>query len=181
MPRGVIGQARPPDADGRGGQSQRRSSFLSERGFWRERDDVANDDPMMASVPGRYASALFELANDERKLADVELEVGEVQRLLDTSEDLRRMVRSPVISSEDQGRAIAAIAAKAGLSPLMTNFLKLLARNRRLFALAEILRAFRAFVARHRGEVTAESISAMLRAPKPRWRSVHACTPRVRR
>ncbi len=121
---------------------------------------MANDDPMMASVAGRYASALFELANDERKLPEVESDVQNLERLLNESADLVRMVRSPVFSADEQGKAVAAIAARAGLSQLTGNFLKLLARNRRLFTLSDILRAFRAIVARHRGEVTAEVTSA---------------------
>lgn len=122
--------------------------------------DVANDDPIMASVAGRYASALFELANDERKLSDVEADVIRLQRMLDESPDLVRMVRSPVFTSDEQGKAVSAIAARAGLSPLASNFLKLLARNRRLFALTDIVNAFRDILARHRGEVTAEVASA---------------------
>ncbi len=136
------------------------AGFPAKRGIWRERADVANDDPIMASVAGRYASALFDLANDERKLAEVEDEMGRVQRMLETSPDLVRMVRSPVFSAEEQGKAITAIAAKASLAPLTSNFLKLLARNRRLFALGDIIAAFRGIVARHRGEVTADVTSA---------------------
>lgn len=121
---------------------------------------MANDDPIMASVAGRYASALFELANDERHLAEVEADVVNLQRMLDDSPDLVRMVRSPVISADEQGKAIGALAGRTGLTPLSTNFLKLLARNRRLFALPDMLKAFRGIVARHRGEVTAEVTSA---------------------
>ena len=121
---------------------------------------MANDDPMMASVAGRYASALFDLASDEKQLAGVEQDVEQVQRLLDESPDLLRMVRSPVFSADEQGQAIAAIAAKAGIGPLTANFLKLLARNRRLFVLVEIIKNFRAIAARHRGETEAEVTSA---------------------
>ena len=67
---------------------------------------------------------------------------------------------SPVFSADDQGKAIGAILAKAGLSPLAGNFLKLLARNRRLFAVADTIKAFRAIAARDRGEVVAEVASA---------------------
>jgi F-type H+-transporting ATPase subunit delta len=115
---------------------------------------------MMASVAGRYAAALFEIAKDERQLPQVEADVKAFQRLLDESEDLRRLVRSPVISAEDQARAIGAILAKAGTSPLTTNFLRLIARNRRLFAVADMLKNFRALAARERGEVSADVASA---------------------
>jgi F-type H+-transporting ATPase subunit delta len=121
---------------------------------------VATDDPMMASVAGRYASALFELANEERKLAEVEQDMTLIASLLEASADLRRMVRSPVFTADEQGKAIAAIADRFGISPLSSNFLRLLARNRRLFALADVLKAFRAILARHRGEITADVTSA---------------------
>lgn len=121
---------------------------------------MANEDPISASVAGRYASALFDLANEARNLPQVEQDVKQVQRLLDESEDLRRMVRSPVISSDDQGKAITSIADRSGLSPLCTNFLRLLAKNCRLFVLSDVLKSFRQIVARHRGEITAEVASA---------------------
>jgi F-type H+-transporting ATPase subunit delta len=121
---------------------------------------VATDDPIMASVAGRYASALFELANEDRKLFEVETDVQTLQELLEVSEDLRRLVRSPVFSAGEQAKAIGAVAASVGLSQLTSNFVALLARNRRLFILADILKSFRQLLARHRGEVTAEVASA---------------------
>ncbi|MBS0243631.1 MAG: F0F1 ATP synthase subunit delta [Proteobacteria bacterium] len=121
---------------------------------------MSNDEPIMATVAGRYASALFELAKDERRLDEVEKDIGVLSGLLAESADLTRMVRSPVISSDDQGKAIASLAAKAGFSDLTTNFLRLLARSRRLFALGDIISDFRKIAARHRGEITAEVTSA---------------------
>jgi F-type H+-transporting ATPase subunit delta len=121
---------------------------------------VATDDPMMASVAGRYASALFDLALEAKSLNEVEADLDRLQGLLDGSDDLRRLVRSPVFSADEQVRAIAAVASRAGMSPLTANFVGLLARNRRLFVLADVLKAFRQIVARHRGEVTAEVVSA---------------------
>ena len=121
---------------------------------------VATDDPIMASVAGRYASALFDLANEERKLSVTEGDVELLQKLLDDNADLRRMVTSPVISASEQSAAIGAIASRAGLSPLVINFVGLLARNRRLFIVSDVLKAFRQILARHRGEVTAEVASA---------------------
>ncbi|MFM9940015.1 MAG: F0F1 ATP synthase subunit delta [Hyphomicrobiaceae bacterium] len=121
---------------------------------------MASEDPMMASVAGRYASALFDLASEQKQLAEVEQDVIRLQGLLASSEDLRRMVRSPVISAAEQGQAIGAIAQKSAMSPLGINFLKLLARNRRLFAIDDIAKSFRQFVARHRGEVNADVTSA---------------------
>jgi F-type H+-transporting ATPase subunit delta len=121
---------------------------------------VATDDPMMASMAGRYAAALFELARDQRQLVDVERDLAAFQRMLDDSEDLRRLVRSPVISSDEQMKALTALMGKAGIGGLTANFIKLIARNRRLFAAADIMKSFRALVARERGEVSADVASA---------------------
>ena len=115
---------------------------------------------MMASMAGRYAAAVFDLAKEERQLPQVEADLRAFQALLDESADLRRLVRSPVISAEDQARALGAILAKAGVSGLTANFFKLIARNRRLFAVADMMREFRGLLARERGEVSADVASA---------------------
>jgi F-type H+-transporting ATPase subunit delta len=121
---------------------------------------VATVDTSTGGVAGRYASALFELAEEANQVRQVEKDLVALQALLDGSADLKRMVRSPVFSGDEQGRSIAAIAGKAGYTPLVVNFLKVLARNRRLFALAGMIRAFLSLAARQRGEVTAEVASA---------------------
>ena len=111
----------------------------------------------VSGVAERYASALFDLAREQSDLQAVEAQLAAVSSLLDDSEDLRRLVGSPVFSAEDQERAIGAIADRAGIKGLVGNFLRLVAR---LFALAGIIKAFRAMAARHRGEITAEVTSA---------------------
>lgn len=121
---------------------------------------MATDDTITGGVAGRYASALFELAEEANQVRQVERDLAALQGMLDASADLKRMVRSPVFSSEEQGRAIAAVAEKADLAPLVVNFLKVLARNRRLFALRDMIRTFLALAARQRGEVNAEVASA---------------------
>ena len=121
---------------------------------------MATDDTITGGVAGRYASALFELAEEANQVRQVEKDLAALQGMLDRSPDMKRMVRSPVFSSGEQGRAIAAIAEKAGIAPLVVNFLKVLARNRRLFALNEMIRTFLALAARQRGEVNAEVASA---------------------
>lgn len=121
---------------------------------------MATVDTSTGGVAGRYASALFELAEEANQVRQVEKDLVALQALLDGSADLKRMVRSPVFSGDEQGRSIAAIAGKAGYTPLVVNFLKVLARNRRLFALAGMIRAFLTLAARQRGEVTAEVASA---------------------
>jgi F-type H+-transporting ATPase subunit delta len=121
---------------------------------------VATDDPIMASVAGRYASALFELAEEQSKVADVEKDLGAFIRLYEESADLQRLVRSPVFSSDDQVAAIKAVLERAGIGGLAANFLKLAASNRRLFAVPDMIKAYRSMCARARGEVEAEVASA---------------------
>ncbi len=121
---------------------------------------MATDEPLLASVAGRYASALFELATEQGKAADVEADLEKVQSLCDESTDLVRMMRSPVIPAEEQSKALTAILAKAGVGPLATNFFKLIAANRRLFAAGDMVKAYRALAAKARGQVTAEVTTA---------------------
>ena len=121
---------------------------------------MSTDEPMMASMAGRYAAALFEIAKDEKQFAQVESDVKTFQGMLDASEDLRRLVRSPVISAENQATALTALLQKAQISGLTANFLRVIARNRRLFAVADMLKNFRALLARERGEVSADVASA---------------------
>ncbi len=111
-------------------------------------------------MAGRYARALFELALESKKLKNVEGDLAKFKALLEGSADLERLVRSPVFSAADQQNALAAIAKKAKISGLTSNFLGLIAKNRRLFAVQDMIRAFTALTARHRGEVSAEVASA---------------------
>jgi len=111
-------------------------------------------------IAARYAKALFDLADEQKALDPVAEDLRTVQQLVSESDDLRRMVRSPVISRGDQGKAIAAILDKAGTSELTGKFIGYLASQRRLFALGAITKAFLAELAKRRGEVTAEVISA---------------------
>ena len=121
---------------------------------------MATDSSMTTGVAERYASALFDLAKDQGQQVQVEQDLTRFQALLDESPDLTRMVLSPAFSSGEQGKAIAAITAKAGIGGLTGNFLKLLARNRRLFAVSGMIKNYRIIAARARGEVAAEVASA---------------------
>ena len=118
-------------------------------------------DTIVEGMAGRYAAALFDLAKDDKQIPQVEADLVKFQGLLDMSEDLRRMVRSPVISSHEQGKAMTAVLDKAGIGGLVANFLKLIAGNRRLYAAPEIIKGYRALAAKGRGEVTAEVTSAV--------------------
>ena len=116
---------------------------------------------MMAGVAGRYASALLETASEQGQLAAIEADIDTLQGALAESDDLGRMVRSPVFSADDQSKALDALLGRMGVNPLTLNFFKVLARNRRLFAAEDIIRAFKALAAEARGEVQAEVASAV--------------------
>ena len=128
--------------------------------FLGESDHVASDDPMMASMAGRYAVALFELAKDQKQLEQVERDLGIFQAMIDGSAEMRRLVLSPVISADDQSKALASVLQMEGISGLTANFLNLIARNRRLFAVSDMIKSFRALLSRERGEVNADVASA---------------------
>ena len=121
---------------------------------------MATEEPIMSSVAGRYASALFDLSSEQGQVADVERQLIRFQELVDGSADLKRLVRSPVFSADDQAKAIGAVLDKAGIGGLGGNFLRLAAKNRRLFAVEDMIKGFRALAARARGEVQAEVTSA---------------------
>jgi len=116
---------------------------------------------MMAGVAGRYASALFELANEQNQLDEVDRDLGTFQGLLNQSEDLGRLVKSPAFAAEEQERALGAVMDWAAIGATTGNFLKVVTRNRRLFAAEDMITTFRALLARHRGEVAAEVKSAV--------------------
>jgi F-type H+-transporting ATPase subunit delta len=111
-------------------------------------------------LAGRYATALFELAEEEKQLDRVAQDLAELTHMIDASPDLKRLLRSPVIARDDQGRAMAEILEKAGTSDLVRNFVGVVARNRRLFALASMIAAYRSLLAARRGEASAEVVSA---------------------
>jgi F-type H+-transporting ATPase subunit delta len=111
-------------------------------------------------VPGRYANALFELASEQKSVDTVASQLNDFQAAIDASDDLKRLVRSPVFKGEDQQAAVAAIAAKAGIDGVALNFLKLVARNRRLAALPQMIGVYHALVAAAKGEAQAEVTSA---------------------
>jgi F-type H+-transporting ATPase subunit delta len=116
---------------------------------------------MSASVAGRYASALYDLATEMNQVKPVEQDLARVQAMLDESADLKRMVLSPVFTAEEQTNALSAVLGKAEIGPLTTNFLKLIAKNRRLFAASDMIRDYRSLAARGRGEAQAEVASAV--------------------
>ncbi|WP_027580827.1 F0F1 ATP synthase subunit delta [Bradyrhizobium sp. Ai1a-2] len=117
---------------------------------------MAAEDPSVSGVAGRYATALFELARDEKSVDAVKSDLDRFDVLLNESADLKRLVRSPVFSADAQLRAVSAVLDKAGISGTTAKFLKVLTANRRLFAVADVIRAYNALVAKFKGEATAE-------------------------
>jgi F-type H+-transporting ATPase subunit delta len=117
---------------------------------------VAAEDSSVSGVSGRYATALFELARDEKSVDAVKADLDKFNTMLDESADLKRLVRSPVFGAEVQQKALAAVLDSAGITGIAANVLKVLTANRRLFAVADVIRAFNTLVAKFKGEVMAD-------------------------
>ncbi|MCA1437839.1 F0F1 ATP synthase subunit delta [Bradyrhizobium sp. BRP20] len=117
---------------------------------------MAAEDTSVSGVSGRYATALFELARDQKVVDEVKADLDKFDALLNESADLKRLVRSPVFAADAQSKALSAVLDKVGIAGITANFLKVLTANRRLFAVADVSRAYRALVARFKGETTAD-------------------------
>ncbi len=115
---------------------------------------------IQASLAGRYAIALFELARDQGELETVAAGLAALRQALAESEDFRALTTSPLVGRDLAMRTIAAAAEAMKLDPITTSFLGVLARNRRLSQLGNVIRAFTLLTARHRGEINAEITSA---------------------
>lgn len=115
---------------------------------------------IVSGLSGRYAVALFDLAKEGGDLESVAADLDSIDAMMRDSADLMRLVRSPVISREDQGKAMDAVMAQAEIGATTRRFIGLVARNRRLFSLGAMIGSFRQLLASHRGEVTAEVTSA---------------------
>ena len=126
----------------------------------REATRVENSGGITASLQGRYASALYELASDKKSVTAVEGDLDTLRDALAQAPDLTALIRSPQVGRSDAANAIEAVAGLLGLSELTRNFLGVLAANGRLSALPDIIRAFTTIAAAARGEVTAEVTSA---------------------
>ena len=125
-----------------------------------ERRIVATTDQTVSGVPGRYAGALFELATEEKATEEVGRQLATFGSAIDQSEDLARLVRSPVFSSEDQIAALEGVAGQLGVTGATLNFLKLVAKNRRLPALPEMIKAYATILSASKGEIAGEVTSA---------------------
>lgn len=121
---------------------------------------LAAQNSVLVQIARPYASALFDLAESENQLASVETSLSDISRLIGESEDFARFLRSPVITGDAKAGALDALLAKAKTNALVANFLKLIAKNGRLFALDQIIIGFRELAAKARGEVNADVTSA---------------------
>jgi F-type H+-transporting ATPase subunit delta len=134
------------------------------RGLARAADEdgfpLASETTGVSGLAERYAAALFDLADERRTLDEVASDLRQLRAMVQASPDLLRLIRSPILSRDEQSKGIGALAERAGLSPLVRDFLAVVARNRRLFAVPAMIEAFLAKLAARRGEVTAEVFAA---------------------
>lgn len=121
---------------------------------------MAAESTGISGLAERYAAALFELADERHALDAVAGDMRELRAMLHASGDLMRLVRSPVLSRADQGKAMAVLAEDAKLSKLSADFIAIVARNRRLFAVPAMIDAYLSKLAERRGEITAEIVAA---------------------
>ena len=117
---------------------------------------MAGKDHIISGMAGRYANALFELALEEKAIDAVKSDLDQFDALIAAKPDLNRLVRSPVYGADEQLKALSAILDKVGIGGIAANFLRVITTNRRLFAVRGMIRGFRALVANHRGEVSAD-------------------------
>ena len=115
---------------------------------------------LTAGAAGRYATALFELAQEAGSLEQAEADLTALGAALEESSDLSDLLKNPMYTRTEQGAAMAGVADKMGLSALVKNVIGLMATKRRLFAVPELIRVFQGLMAEHRGEVTAEVTAA---------------------
>ena len=121
---------------------------------------MAASTSLTAGAAGRYATALFELAGENGSRDQAEQDLTALQQALDDSAELDQLIRNPMYTRDQQGKAMGAITEKMGLSPMVRNVVGLMATKRRLFALPEMIAAFQALMADLRGEMSADVTAA---------------------
>lgn len=148
--------ARNLDEDSRG----RPGSNPNVAGRRNKGSTLADESEHVSGVAGRYASALYALADEQRQTAEVAAALATIKSLIGESPDLQRLVRSPVFSSEQQTKALNALLAKAEISGIAANFVRLVAAKRRLFALTDMIGDYNKLYDAARGLTRAEVTSA---------------------
>ncbi len=121
---------------------------------------VSSETTATTGLAGRYAAALYELAESANKLDKVAEDLKALRSMINESDDLRRVITSPVLTRAEQVQAMTAVTAKADMDQLTTNFVGTAAQNRRLFALEGMIKAYLTELSTRRGEATAQVISA---------------------
>jgi F-type H+-transporting ATPase subunit delta len=116
----------------------------------------SQEGPLLSGVASRYASALFELADEAKSVDAVAADLDRFDQMIQESPELQRLIRNPIFTAEEQERAIDALLTRAGIAGLAGNFIRLVAAKRRLFALPDMIRAFRELVADAKGIVRAQ-------------------------
>ncbi|TNF20299.1 MAG: F0F1 ATP synthase subunit delta [Rhodobacteraceae bacterium] len=146
----VQGRETPPEA----------VCWLVNRGQIVGRVDVSEPASISSGIAERYATAVFEIAHENGKIAELEGNLDDLSAALGESADLRDLIASPVYSRSAQEAAITAIAKQMKLRPVLVKTLGLMASKRRLFVLPQLIAQLRDKIAAHKGEVTAEVVSA---------------------
>lgn len=126
---------------------------------------VATEKAHETGLAGRYANAVFELAQEQGLVDTVAADLAALKSLIAASSDLARLVKSPLFSNEDQARALKPVLDRMGVNPLTAKFLLTLTGKRRLFALEAVIAAYDRLVAKLKGEVQAEVTSAHALSP----------------
>lgn len=121
---------------------------------------LAGNTTSKDGLAGRYALALFDLADEAKSLDAVAENLRELKKLIEESSDLQNLIRSPLYGREQQAKAMQAVLDKAGVDDLTRRFILVIAQNRRLFALSEIIEAYLAELAHRRGEISADVTAA---------------------
>lgn len=127
---------------------------------------MASEISLGAGLAGRYATALYDLADEAKQLDAVAADLARLKAMIDDSEDLRRLIASPLVSRDQQAKSMDALVGEAGIGDLTRRFVRIVASNRRLFALRAIIAVFNRMLADRRGELTAEVTSARPLSPQ---------------
>jgi F-type H+-transporting ATPase subunit delta len=117
---------------------------------------VAQDGDSLSGVAGRYATALYDLATEKHVADEVAGALDRFQSLIDGSDDLKRLVRSPVFTAQEQIKALDPILQKAQIYGVAANFLRLVASKRRLFVICDMIAAYRRLNDKAKGLVRAD-------------------------
>ena len=121
---------------------------------------MAASTSLTAGAAGRYSTALFELAGEDKSRDKAEADLIALETALEESDDLGQLIRNPMYTRDQQGKAMAAVADKMGLTPMVKNVVGLMAAKRRLFALPEMIAGYKALMADERGEMSADVTAA---------------------